>query len=83
VIISTALVGVLIALPTAVPGIGVASPDRGAGGSQVVIRPGDSLWSVAMRHAPGRDPSETVEEIRKLNRLPGYVVHPGQRVRLP
>lgn len=83
VILSTALASVLIAFPTALPAVGVASPDRGISGSEVVIRPGESLWSVAARHAPGRDPSETVEEIRRLNRLSGYVVYPGQRLRLP
>ena len=82
-ILSTVLAGVLIALPTALPAVGVASPDRGISGSEVVIRPGESLWSVAARHAPDRDPSETVEEIRRLNHLSGYVVYPGQRLRLP
>jgi LysM repeat protein len=83
VILSTALAGVLIALPTALPAVGAASPDRGISGSEVVIRPGESLWSVAARHAPDRDPTETVEEIRRLNRLSCYLVYPGQQLRLP
>lgn len=82
-LVSTALAGALVVLPALVPSAGVASPDRGVGRSHVVVRPGDSIWSVAVRHAPDRDPSVTVEEVRRLNHLPGYVVHPGQRLRLP
>lgn len=48
-----------------------------------VVLPGDTLWSIAERHAPGRDPFAAVEEIRHLNGLDGYVVHAGQRVTVP
>jgi LysM repeat protein len=47
------------------------------------VRPGDTLWSVAQRHAPGDEPFAVIEEIRSLNRLPDYTVHPGQRLVLP
>jgi hypothetical protein len=83
VLVSTFLAGVLGVLPVLAPTAGVASQDRSAGRSHVMVKPGESLWAVAVRHAPTRDPSVTVEEIRRLNRLPGYVVHPGQRLRLP
>ncbi|MFD0817307.1 LysM peptidoglycan-binding domain-containing protein [Micromonospora zhanjiangensis] len=48
-----------------------------------VVQPGDTLWSVAERHLPGRDPFATIAEIRRLNGLPDNVVHPGQRLALP
>jgi hypothetical protein len=48
-----------------------------------VVLPGDTLWSIAERHAPGHDPVAAVEEIRRLNGLDGYIVHAGQRVAVP
>jgi hypothetical protein len=49
----------------------------------VVIQPGDTLWSVAARHLPSRDPYGMIEEIRRLNGLPDNTVYPGQELILP
>ena len=49
----------------------------------VVVQPHDTLWSIATRTAPKRDPYAAVAEIQKINNLEGYVVHPGQTLRLP
>jgi len=49
----------------------------------VVVQPGDTLWSVAERHRPSRDPFGVIESIRQLNELDGYTVHAGQELRLP
>ena len=59
--------------------------DRGAAGPTptVVVQPHDTLWSIATRTAPGRDPYAAVAEIRRINDLRGYVVHPGQTLELP
>jgi hypothetical protein len=48
-----------------------------------VVQPGDTLWSVAERHRPSRDPFATIREIRRLNGLADSTVHPGQRLTLP
>jgi LysM repeat protein len=48
-----------------------------------VVQSGDTLWSIAGRHAPGRDRIGTVEEIRRLNHLDGYQIQVGQRLILP
>lgn len=48
-----------------------------------VVRPGDTLWSIALRAAPGRDPFVTINEIRQLNDIDDYTVHPGQTLVLP
>jgi LysM repeat protein len=48
-----------------------------------VVQPGDTLWSVAERHLPSRDPFGMIEEIRRLNDLEDYTVHAGQRLTLP
>ena len=49
----------------------------------VVVQPHDTLWAIATRAAPDRDPYAAVAEIAKLNGLEGYVVHPGQTLQLP
>jgi LysM repeat protein len=49
----------------------------------VVVQPHDTLWSIATRTAPRRDPYAAVAEIQRLNGLDGYVVHPGETLILP
>jgi LysM repeat protein len=48
-----------------------------------VVKPGDTLWSVAAREAPSDDPYGTIEQIRELNDLTGHTIHPGQELILP
>ena len=60
-----------------------ASGPRDAPAPTVVVRPHDTLWSIATRTSPRHDPYATVAEIRRLNRLDGYVVHPGDTLILP
>ena len=58
--------------------------DREAGPAPtVVVQPDDTLWAIATRTAPDRDPYTAMAEIKKLNGIRGYVVHPGQRLQLP
>lgn len=58
--------------------------DRGAGPAPtVVVQPHDTLWSIATRTSPRRDPYAAVAEIRRINDLQGYVVHAGQTLELP
>jgi hypothetical protein len=49
----------------------------------VVVQPHDTLWSIATRTSPRRDPYAAVAEIQRLNDLDGYVVHPGETLILP
>lgn len=49
----------------------------------VVVQPYDTLWSIAGRTAPDRSPRAVVQEIRRLNGLRDYTVHPGERLLLP
>ena len=49
----------------------------------VVVRSGDTLWSIATRYAPGADPFVTIDEICRLNGLSGYTVPVGLRLTLP
>jgi hypothetical protein len=49
----------------------------------VVVQPHDTLWSIATRTSPRRDPYAAVAEIQRLNNIDGYVVHPGETLILP
>jgi hypothetical protein len=55
--------------------------DKGLG--RVVVRPGQSLWSIAEAVDPGADTRVVIREIIELNALAGQVVVPGQRVWVP
>jgi hypothetical protein len=47
----------------------------------VTVESGDSLWSIATRMAPGRDPRAEVADLQRLNRLDGAYLAPGQVIR--
>jgi LysM repeat protein len=57
-------------------------PDTGPAPT-VVVQRYDTLWSIATRTSPRRDPYAAVAEIQKLNGLDGYVVEPGDTLILP
>ena len=46
--------------------------------STVVVRPNDTLWSIATRIAPDRDPRVVVSELEQRNDLTGPTVQVGQ-----
>jgi hypothetical protein len=61
-----------------------AAPDRVVpAGTVVTVGPDDSLWSIATRVAPDRDPRAEVEALQAANSLPGVVVHAGERLIVP
>jgi len=77
-----ARVVVIVALLTLAVAWGARRSD-GAGREQLyVVQRGDSLWSIAAEHYGG-DPREAVWRLERRNHLPGPVVQPGQRLRLP
>ena len=43
----------------------------------------DTLWQIARRFYPHKDPRETVWDIRVLNGLDTATIKPGQRLRMP
>jgi nucleoid-associated protein YgaU len=49
----------------------------------VVVQRYDTLWSIATRAVPRRDPYATIAEIQRLNGLDGYVIEPGDTLILP
>ena len=50
--------------------------------AQVVVAPGETLWSIAERVAPDRDPRTVVAGIQRLNDLTTADVRAGQTLRL-
>lgn len=84
------LVVLAVAVVTAVLSTGGGSASAGVSGrggevavQQVTVRPGETLWAIATREAPGVDPRATVAELVDLNDLPGAAVQAGQVLLLP
>jgi hypothetical protein len=51
--------------------------------SSVVVQPGDSLWTIAVRALPNSDPRDVVGELKSINHLSTAELSVGQRLRLP
>jgi len=49
----------------------------------VVVRPGDTLWTIARNASPQNDPRDLVWKIRKANGLDDPTLYPGQRLVVP
>jgi hypothetical protein len=69
----------------ALGGSSLATPERGTTSSSAsspvrhtVVRPGDSLWSVASRLAPGSDPRPVVDALSEAR--DGAPLVPGETV---
>lgn len=83
------LVTVLLAvtLLLLVPGLarargnGPARPPA-ASGIRYVVAPGDTLWSIATRVAPGRDPRPLIDRLQAVNHLRGPL-QAGQTLIIP
>ena len=46
--------------------------------ASVTVRPGDTLWSIATRVAPNKDPRAEVAQLQKINHLSGVDLATGQ-----
>jgi nucleoid-associated protein YgaU len=71
------LVAVVGAVVDREPGLSLA------GESSVVVRPGDTVWDIAVAVGGDDDVRAVVDEIQRLNGLDGSALVPGQRLRLP
>jgi hypothetical protein len=82
VLLAVALVLVMARAGGALGGIAPAVPERHpAHGTQLastVVRPGDSLWSVAERLAPDSDPRPIVDALSEARH--GTVLTPGETI---
>jgi len=60
------------------------SPGAGYQGMhQVVVEPGQTLWSIASAAEPTADPQAVIQQIVTANSLPGTVIHAGQVLWVP
>ncbi len=50
---------------------------------QTVVQPGESLWAIAKRVAPGHDPRAVIDQLAELNDLQGRAVQAGQALVVP
>jgi LysM repeat protein len=50
--------------------------------TEVVVKPGDTLWVIAQQQMPDHDPRDAVAKIRELNQLPSAQIYPGQTLTL-
>jgi LysM repeat protein len=64
--------------------VGVAARPSGGAGKPVsyVVKPADTLWSIAAAHYAG-DPRQGIWELQHRNHLDGTTLVPGQRLLLP
>jgi LysM repeat protein len=74
----------LIVVCAAALAVGLAAhSSSGAGPKRTyVVRPGDTLWSVAQK-TYGGDPREGIWKIEQRNHLAGSTVVPGEKLVLP
>lgn len=82
------VVGVLMGLLAAmilVAVVALAAPASEASGPgrQTTVKRGDTLWLIARREVPDRDPYEVMDEIRRINGIADHVIRPGDELRLP
>ena len=71
-------VGLVVLAWLSAPTVGSAGRP---GPATIVVQPGDTLWRLAGRVAPDRDPLAEIDELRRLNHLDGPVLRPGQVLR--
>jgi LysM repeat protein len=78
------VVTVVMLLSLALPAAARAGAgDGGPPTTPYVVRAGDTLWSIAVRQAPDKDPRAIVDSIIRTNGVdPGKLV-PGQELQLP
>ncbi|NLG85137.1 MAG: LysM peptidoglycan-binding domain-containing protein [Firmicutes bacterium] len=50
---------------------------------EILVKQGDTLWSIAARTAPETDPRVTIDRIVQVNGLTTLNLRPGQRLFVP
>jgi len=50
---------------------------------EIVVRPGQTLWSIASAAEPGADPRDVVQQIMTANAMTGTTINAGQLLWVP
>ncbi len=82
-ILAAVLIAFAVASGASATGTGVPVGVYEKSLSQVVVRPGDSLWSIAARAEPDADPRLVIQQITEINALPSPEIVVGQRLWVP
>ncbi len=56
---------------------------RPVGAREYVVAPGDTLWDIARRADPGRDPREVIDRIERANGVRPGSLQPGRLLVVP
>jgi LysM domain len=77
--------GLSLAVAGAAQATGHTASQRATGSNlaQVVVRPGQTLWSVAENADPNADPRMVIQQIAQLNALTSDTLMAGQRLWVP
>jgi hypothetical protein len=86
-LLATLAAGLLLLAVARASRPGTAGSAAGGTGSvpvagSVQVQPGDTLWSIAQRVAPQRDPRQVVDKLRRLNHLHSVSLTPGQTLKV-
>ncbi len=73
----------LLALSVSLGFAVVAHGGTPAQDAQVVVQPGDTLWSIAAEHYPNDDIRARIDDIERVNGLHSPVIEVGKTLRLP
>ena len=63
--------------------VGVGGVPAGGSARTYVVRPGDTLWSIARRSSPSTDPRLVVGAITAANHVDPAALVPGQQLTIP
>jgi Tfp pilus assembly protein FimV len=63
--------------------VGVGGTGEKNAARTYVVRPGDTLWSIATRFAPSTDPRVVVHALTSANGLDPAALVPGQQLSIP
>ena len=78
----TAAVGAALVWAATLSAPHAATGPAASAPATVTVRAGDTLWALASRVAPDRDPRAEVADLRRINHLTDPTVTPGQTLRV-
>jgi hypothetical protein len=81
-IVATLIAGLAMLLVAHASASSPSTAPKVAVGATMIVQPGDTLWSIAQRVEPNRDPRRVVDQLRQLNHLTSVALSAGQTLKL-